>query len=111
MGLNTTSQYSSRREKKIVLREANVIRYLKKHCPDLDDEKFFLNQLSSERSDDISTSFFELYELPERKDRVGEFINKYNESISYEERLDLIKILLSHFSIHQAKVAPRYRAS
>jgi serine/threonine protein kinase len=90
----------------IVLRENKVLGYIKSLKPEYKD--YFLQPLTSATKEEVTADFCELYELPHKQLRLNEFINKYHEKLKFQDRLDLIKILISHFAdLHDIDVAHR----
>ena len=90
----------------IVLRENKVLGYIKSQNNEYKD--YYLQPLSNATKEEVSADFCELYELPHKQLRLNEFINKYQDKLPKQDRIDLIKILLSHFAdLHDIEVAHR----
>jgi serine/threonine protein kinase len=90
----------------IVLRENKVLGYIKSQNNEYKD--YYLQPLSNATKEEVTADFCELYELPHKQLRLNEFINKYQDKLQKQDRIDLIKILLSHFAdLHDIEVAHR----
>lgn len=91
---------------RIALREHKVIGFIQEQCEYLDG--VVLQPLSHPTRDDIDADFCELYRLPSRQLRLNEFVQRHGPDISFNDRLAIIKVLLSHFAdLHDAGVAHR----
>jgi serine/threonine protein kinase/tRNA A37 threonylcarbamoyladenosine biosynthesis protein TsaE len=90
----------------IVSREREVLQFIKdqdyslyQHC---------LRSLTPVQKDDVTAEYSEVYELPPSHSRFNEFIGKYCENFSEEDRLNLVKLLVAKFAdLHEIKVAHR----
>lgn len=90
----------------IVLRENRVLGFIHEQNEELD--QICLQSLSSATPDDVIQDFCELYRLPSKQTRLKDFLNKYGMSINSEDRLSIIKILISYFAdLHDIGVAHR----
>lgn len=90
----------------IVSREREVLQLIKHHNHDLYNH--CLRSLTSIQKDDITAEYSEIYELPPGHFRFNEFIGKYCEAFSAQDRLNLAKLLVAKFSdLHDMKVAHR----
>lgn len=88
----------------IAHRESDVLGYISSQDEDLKDIYLRLEYLPSE----LPSDFVELYEWPNKKERLDTFIRKNNEKLSEENRLNLIQALVSHLaSLHDIDVAHR----
>lgn len=91
---------------RIALREHKVLGYIHEQNELLDG--VVLQPLSHPTRDDIDADFCELYRLPSRQLRLNEFVHKHGHDLSFEQRLVLVKVLLSHFAdLHDTGVAHR----
>ncbi|MFB9158586.1 NERD domain-containing protein kinase family protein [Chromobacterium violaceum] len=91
---------------RIALREHQVLGFLHEKNEDLD--KVVLQPLSHPTRDDVDADFCELYKLPSRQSRLGEFVHRHGVELSTEDRMTLLKVLLSHFAdVHDTGVAHR----
>ena len=91
---------------KIALREHQVLGYIQEQNEDL--ASIFLQPISNPTRDDVDADFCELYKLPARQLRLSEFVHRFGPDMRPEERLALLKVLLSHFAdLHDTKVAHR----
>ncbi len=91
---------------RIALREHKVLGFIHEQCEYLDG--VVLPPLSHPTRDDIDADFCELYRLPSRQLRLNEFVQRHGPDISFNDRLAIIKVLLSHFAdLHDAGVAHR----
>ena len=94
--------------KAIVLREINVLGYIKDIKPEFDEESLYLRPITSEASSEITDHYYELYDLPQNKKRLQEFVNYSADRLKAHDRINLVKILLSHVAnLHDIKVAHR----
>jgi serine/threonine protein kinase len=90
----------------IVLRENKVLGYIKSQKSEY--KEYYLQPLTSATKEEVTVDFCELYELPQKQLRLNEFINKYHQKLQLQDRLDLIKILISRFAdLHDIEVAHR----
>jgi len=90
----------------IISREREVLQFIKHHDHDL--YKHCLRSLTSVQKDDVTTEYSEVYELPPSHARFNEFIGKYGQSFSDNDRSNLMKLLVAKFAdLHQIKVAHR----
>lgn len=91
---------------RIALREHQVLGFIHEKNEDLD--KVVLQPLSHPTRDDVDADFCELYKLPSRQSRLGEFVNRHGVDLSTADRMTLLKVLLSHFAdVHDTGVAHR----
>jgi len=91
---------------RIALREHKVLGFIHEQNEQLDG--VVLQPLSHPTRDDIDADFCELYRLPARQLRLNEFVHRHGQELSFEERLALVKVLLSHFAdLHDSGVAHR----
>lgn len=90
----------------IGLREQRIFDYVYERNEEL--SRSLLTPLSRKSSKDVTIDFTELYRLPPRVTRLTEFTHSELPKLSKEERLDLVKVLLSRFAeLHDLKVAHR----
>ncbi|ALG67241.1 AAA domain-containing protein [Beggiatoa leptomitoformis] len=90
----------------IVLRENKILGYIKSQKDEYKD--YYLQPLSSATKEQVTADFCELYDLPHKQLRLNEFIAKYQDKLTQQDRIDFIKILLSHFAdLHDIEVAHR----
>lgn len=90
----------------IASREREVLQYIKHHNHDLYNH--CLRSLTSIQKDEITSEYSEVYELPPGHFRFNEFIGKYCEDFSENDRLNLAKLLVAKFAdLHDMKVAHR----
>ncbi|HCT9899546.1 TPA: NERD domain-containing protein, partial [Citrobacter koseri] len=88
----------------IAHRESDVLGYISSQDEDLKDTFLRLEYLPSE----LSSDFVELYEWPNKKERLDTFIRKNNKKLTDENRLNLIQALISHLAnLHDIEVAHR----
>ncbi|MEZ8028124.1 AAA domain-containing protein [Enterovibrio norvegicus] len=88
----------------IAHRESDVLGYIVNQDEDLKDTYLRLEYIPSE----LSSDFVELYEWPNKKDRLDTFIRRNGEKLTEENRLNLIQALVSHLaSLHDIDVAHR----
>ena len=91
---------------RIALREHKVLGFIHEQNEQLDS--VVLQPLSHPTRDDIDADFCELYRLPSRQLRLNEFIHRFGEDLEFCERINFIKILLSHVAdLHDLGVAHR----
>ncbi|WP_114152300.1 AAA domain-containing protein [Chromobacterium haemolyticum] len=90
----------------IVLREHRVLGHLNQEDEEL--SQVVLQPQSHATKPDVIAGFCELYKLPPRQLRLDEFVNRNGEALTIGDRLDHVKVLLSHFArVHRAGVAHR----
>jgi serine/threonine protein kinase len=90
----------------IVSREREVLQFIKHQDHDL--YKHCLRSLTSVQKDEVTTEYSEIYELPPNHLRFNEFIGRYGQAFSEQDRVNLIKLLVAKFAdLHQIKVAHR----
>lgn len=90
----------------IVLRESKILGYIKSQREEYKD--YYLQPLSSSTKEQVTVDFCELYDLPHKQLRLNEFIAKYQDKLTKQDRIDFIKVLLSHFAdLHDIEVAHR----
>lgn len=90
----------------IVLRESKILGYIKSQKDEYKD--YYLQPLSSATKEQVTADFCELYDLPHKQLRLNEFIAKYQDKLTKQDRIDFVKILLSHFAdLHDIEVAHR----
>ena len=88
----------------IAHRESDVLGYIASQDEDLRDTYLRLEYLPSE----LSSDFVELYEWPNKKERLDTFIRKNSSKLTEESRLNLIQALVSRLaSLHDIDVAHR----
>lgn len=88
----------------IAQRESNVLGYIDNQNEDLKDSHLQLLHIPS----DLTEDFVELYEWPNRKERLDTFIRKNSAKLTERNRLDLIQMLISQLSrLHDIQVAHR----
>ncbi|MDP5131415.1 MAG: hypothetical protein NWQ54_11065, partial [Paraglaciecola sp.] len=86
----------------IAQRESNVLGYIDNQNEDLKDSHLQLLHIPS----DLSEDFVELYEWPNKKERLDTFIRKNSAKLTEQNRLDLIQGLISKLSrLHDIQVA------
>ncbi|MED5238656.1 MAG: AAA domain-containing protein [Pseudomonadota bacterium] len=91
---------------KIVSRERGVLQFIKNHKLDLYNH--CLTSLTIPVKEKITSQYNEVYELPPAHKRLNEFIGRYGVNLSIEDRVGIIKLLLSRFyDLHKMKVAHR----
>jgi len=90
----------------IVSRERTVLQFIKHHHHEL--YKHCLRSLTSVQKDQITTEYSEIYEIPPEHERFNKFIGKYGHNFSENDRINIVKLLISKFSdLHEIKVAHR----
>lgn len=90
----------------IVSREREVLQFIKVQAHSL--YKDCLRSLTTVQKDDVTAVYSEVYELPHSHSRFNEFIGKYCEDFSEQDRLNLVKLLVAKFAdLHEIKVAHR----
>ena len=88
----------------IAHRESDVLGYIASQDEDLRNTYLRLEFLPSE----LSSDFVELYEWPNKKERLDTFIRKNSTKLTEENRLNLIQALVSRLaSLHDIDVAHR----
>ena len=88
----------------IAQRESNVLGYIDNQNEDLKDSHLRLVHIPT----DLTEDFVELYEWPNKKERLDTFIRKNRGKLTDQHRLDLIQILISQLSrLHDIDVAHR----
>src|ERR1051326_1878629 len=91
---------------RIALREHQALGYIQEQAEEL--SAVVLQPLSQATRDDVNADFCELYRLPNRQFRLSEFIHRFGPQISTSDRLNLVKVLVSHFAaLHDIHVAHR----
>lgn len=91
---------------RIALREHKVLGFIHEQNEQLDS--VVLQSLSHPTRDDIDADFCELYRLPSRQLRLNEFIQRFGEDLEFCERVNFVKVLLSHAAdLHDLGVAHR----
>lgn len=90
----------------ICLRENKALGYVHSQNEDLDS--VLLQPLSYPTRDDVTSDFCELYKFPSKQSRLSEFVNRYREELALQDRIGLVKVLISHFAdLHDIGVAHR----
>ncbi len=88
----------------IAHRESDVLGYIASQDEDLKDTYLRLEYIPSE----LSSDFVELYEWPNKKERLDTFVRKNSTKLTEENRLNLIQALVSRLaSLHDIDVAHR----
>lgn len=88
------------------MREHKVLGFIHEQNEQLDS--VVLQPLSHPTRDDIDANFCELYRLPSRQLRLNEFIQRFGEDLEFCERVNFVKVLLSHAAdLHDLGVAHR----
>ncbi|CDG89904.1 AAA domain-containing protein [Xenorhabdus bovienii] len=88
----------------ITQRESNVLGYIDNQDEDLKNSHLQLLHIPT----DLTEDFVELYEWPNKKERLDTFIRKNKGKLTEQHRLDLIQILISQLSrLHDIEVAHR----
>lgn len=88
----------------IAQRESSVLGYIDTQDEDLKDSHLQLLHIPT----DLTEDFVELYEWPNKKERLDTFIRKNNKKLTTQNRLDLIQVLVSQLSrLHDIEVAHR----
>lgn len=88
----------------IAQRESNVLGYIDSQNEDLKDSHLQLLHIPV----DLTEDFVELYEWPNKKERLDTFIRKNRGKLSEQHRLDLVQMLISQLSrLHDIEVAHR----
>ncbi|QCZ92822.1 AAA domain-containing protein [Salinimonas iocasae] len=88
----------------IAQRESNVLGYIDTQDEDLKDSHLQLLHIPT----DLTEDFVELYEWPNKKERLDTFIRKNKSKLTTQNRLDLIQVLISQLSrLHEIEVAHR----
>ena len=91
---------------KIALREHQALGYILDQDEDL--ASVVLQPLSHPTRDDVNADFCELYKLPTRQVRLSEFVNRFAQRLTTNDRLNLTKVLISHLAtLHDIGVAHR----
>jgi serine/threonine protein kinase len=90
----------------IVSREQDVLHSIKHQNNDL--YLHCLRSLTGIQQEDVTSQYSELYELPPGHERFNQFIGKYGESFTEEDRVNLVKLLVARFAdLHGIKIAHR----
>lgn len=90
----------------IVSREREVLHYINHQNRDLYNH--CLRSLTSFQKDEVTAEYCEVYELPPSYIRFNEFIGKYGQAFTEQDRLNVVKLLISKFGdLHEIKVAHR----
>lgn len=98
--------YTPEGRSEIVSREQEILQRIKHH--NLDLYHHCLRSLTSFQKDQVTAGYQEVYELPPGHVRFNEFVGKYGQAFSDQDRLNVVKLLLAKFSdLHQAKIAHR----
>jgi Superfamily I DNA and RNA helicases and helicase subunits len=88
----------------IAQRESNVLGYIDNQDEDLKNCHLQLLHIPT----DLTEDFVELYEWPNKKERLDTFIRKNKGKLTEQNRLDLIQMLISQLSrLHDIEVAHR----
>ena len=88
----------------VAQRESNVLGYIDTQDEDLKDSHLQLLHIPT----DLTEDFVELYEWPNKKERLDTFIRKNKTKLTTQNRLDLIQVLISQLSrLHEIEVAHR----
>lgn len=88
----------------IAHRESDVLGYIASQDEELKDTFLRLEYIPSE----LSSDFVELYEWPNKKERLDTFVRKNSTKLTEENRLNLIQALVSRLaSLHDIDVAHR----
>lgn len=88
----------------IAHRESDVLGYIASQDEELKDTYLRLEYIPSE----LSSDFVELYEWPNKKERLDTFVRKNSTKLTEENRLNLIQALVSRLaSLHDIDVAHR----
>lgn len=91
---------------KIVSREREVLTKIKRENRDLYDH--CVSSLTIPSKDKITSQYNEVVELPQGQERLNDFISTYGESLSIDERVNLVKVLVARFAdLHQLHLAHR----
>ena len=91
----------------IASRERDVLSLIKHQKPEL--YNYCLRALpGSSHEGNIPSEYSELYELPPSHQRLNEFIARFSEPLSENDRLSIVKLLIAKFSdLHDIKIAHR----
>ncbi len=90
----------------IVSREREVLNYINHN--NLDLYNHCLRSLTSFQKDEVTTEYSEVYELPPGHLRFNEFIGRFGQALSEQDRFNLTKLLIAKFAdLHEIKVAHR----
>ncbi len=90
----------------IVSREREVLQFINHQNRDLYNH--CLRSLTSFEKDEVTSQYSEVYELPPGHVRFNEFVGKYGQSFTQNDRLNLTKLLLAKFGdLHEIKIAHR----
>lgn len=98
--------YAKTQEQRLLIahRESDVLGYISSQDEDLKDTYLRLEYLPSE----LSSDFVELYEWPNKKERLDTFIRKNSKKLTEENRLNIIQALVSRLAdLHDIDVAHR----
>jgi serine/threonine protein kinase/KaiC/GvpD/RAD55 family RecA-like ATPase len=98
--------FTSQGRSEIVSREREVLHYINHQNRDLYNH--CLRSLTSFEKDEVTAQYIEVYELPPGHVRFNEFVGKYGQSLTQNDRVNLTKLLLAKFgNLHEIKIAHR----
>ncbi len=90
----------------VATREQRVLNYVANR--DDDAATMFITPISSSAVTDVTSDHCELFRLPSKHARLSAFVSRFEGKLSLEQRLDLIRTVLSRFSVlHKLGVAHR----
>ncbi|MCW7550400.1 AAA domain-containing protein [Photorhabdus sp. APURE] len=99
-------EYARTPDQRVVIaqRESNVLGYIDNQDEDLKNVHLQLLHIPT----DLTADFVELYEWPNKKERLDVFIRKNKSKLTKQNRLDLIQMLISQLArLHDIDVAHR----
>ena len=90
----------------IVSREREVLQHINHQNRELYNH--CLRSLTSFQRDEVTTHYYEIYELPPGHVRFNEFIGRYGIGLAEGDRLNVAKLLIAKFAdLHDIKIAHR----
>lgn len=90
----------------IVSREREVLQHINHQNRELYNH--CLRSLTSFQRDEVTTHYYEIYELPPGHVRFNEFIGRYGIGLAEGDRLNVAKLLIAKFAdLHEIKIAHR----
>ena len=90
----------------IAHRESRVYSFVKSQTDELNG--VLLQPIGTTSSDEVTQDYCELFDLPLKQKRLSEFMETYRGKLSLNERIPLVKVLISKFAeLHRLGVAHR----
>ena len=98
--------YTPQGRSEIVSREREVLQFINHQNRDLYNH--CLRSLTSFEKNEVTSQYSEAYELPPGHVRFNEFVGKFGQTLTQNDRLNLTRLLLAKFgSLHEIKIAHR----